>query len=130
MAMGKFVIKKTDTGLVFHLVAGNGEVIGTSEVYRSMESCKNGIKSVIKNSGMASVEDHTAGDYQMLKHPKFEIYLDKSGRYRFRMKATNGQEILASQAYKEKAGCEKGIDSVIHNAKNAPTVIEKPGSPE
>lgn len=123
--MGKFLIKKTETGLVFHLIAGNGETIGTSEVYQSMESCKNGIKSVMKNSQTAAIEDQTVENYEKLKHPKFELYTDKSGHCRFRLKATNGQDILASQAYKEKEGCVNGIHSVVKNALDAPVVIEK-----
>lgn len=47
---------------------------------------------------------------------KFEIYQDKSGGTRFRLKASNGQIILSSQSYKNKAGCLKGIDSVKKNA--------------
>lgn len=44
--MGKFVVRKTNTGIKFDLKAGNGEVIATSEVYSSEASCKNGIASV------------------------------------------------------------------------------------
>ena len=43
---------------------------------------------------------------------KFEVYTDKGGKYRFRLKAGNGQTILASQGYASKSGCENGIDSV------------------
>ena len=48
--MGKFIIKKTNTGIKFDLKAGNGEVIATSEVYNSEASCRNGIESVKKNA--------------------------------------------------------------------------------
>jgi uncharacterized protein YegP (UPF0339 family) len=47
---------------------------------------------------------------------KFEIYKDKAGEYRFRLKASNGQNILASEGYKAKSGCENGIESVKKNA--------------
>ena len=47
---------------------------------------------------------------------KFEIYSDKSGNFRFRLKASNGQIILSSQGYKKRAGCMKGIESVKKNA--------------
>ena len=53
--MGKFVIKKTDAGYHFVLKAGNGEVIATSQVYTSKESCKNGIESVKENAPSADV---------------------------------------------------------------------------
>lgn len=46
----------------------------------------------------------------------FELYKDKAGEYRFRLKASNGQIILASEGYKEKAGCNNGIESVKKNA--------------
>ena len=47
---------------------------------------------------------------------KFEIYQDKAGEYRFRLKAGNGENILASEGYKQKSGCENGIASVQKNA--------------
>ena len=47
---------------------------------------------------------------------KFEIYKDKAGEFRFRLKASNGQAILASEGYKAKAGCTNGIESVKKNA--------------
>jgi len=47
---------------------------------------------------------------------KFEIYKDKAGEYRFRLKAGNGQNILASEGYTSKTGCTSGIDSVKTNA--------------
>ena len=46
---------------------------------------------------------------------KFEIYTDKRGEYRFRLKANNGQSILASEGYKAKASCTNGIESVRKN---------------
>lgn len=47
---------------------------------------------------------------------KFEVYHDKSGAFRFRLKAGNGQIILSSQGYKNRAGCLKGVESVRKNA--------------
>ncbi|WP_412564322.1 YegP family protein [Thalassobius sp. MITS945101] len=47
---------------------------------------------------------------------KFEIYEDKAGEYRFRLKAGNGEIILASEGYKQKASCENGVASVKKNA--------------
>lgn len=49
----------------------------------------------------------------------FEMYKDKSGEFRFRLKAKNGQNILASEAYKQKASCENGIESVKKNSLDA-----------
>ena len=88
--MGKYVIKETKTGFTFRLKAGNGEVIGTSEVYKALASCKNGIASVAKNAPVAAVEDQTVEGFEKAKNPKFEIYTDKAGELRFRLKAGNG----------------------------------------
>lgn len=49
---------------------------------------------------------------------KFEIYNDKRGEFRFRLKASNGQNILASEGYTAKKGCENGIASVQKNCKD------------
>ena len=114
--MGKFVIRTTDTGVKFDLKAGNGEVIATSEVYSSLDACKNGVESVKKNAPVANVENQTVEGYAEQKHPKFEIYQDKAGEFRFRLKATNGQIIAVSEGYKALASCENGIESVKKNA--------------
>lgn len=120
--MGKFVIRATNTGIKFDLKAGNGEVIATSEVYESEASCQKGIQSVMKNAPIANVEDQTAEEIVAAKCPKFEIYTDKAGEYRFRLKATNGQIIAVSEGYKAKASCENGIASVRKNAEAAEVV--------
>jgi len=46
---------------------------------------------------------------------KFEIYKDKAGKHRWRLKAGNGEIILASQGYASKAGAQIGIESVRKN---------------
>ena len=120
--MGKFVIKKTITGIKFDLKAGNGETIATSEVYTTEASCRKGIESVRKNAPVAGVENQTVEGFETVKHPKFEIYLDKAGEYRFRLKATNGEIIAVSEGYKAMAGCENGIASVKKNAPDAEIV--------
>lgn len=120
--MGKFVIRETKTGMKFDLKAGNGEVIATSEVYTSEKACRNGIASVQKNAPVAAVENQTVEGYAMEKHPKFEVYTDKAGEFRFRLKATNGQIIAVSEGYKAMASCMNGIESVKKNAVDAPVV--------
>ena len=47
---------------------------------------------------------------------KFELYKDKKGDFRFRLKATNGQIILSSEGYKAKPSAKNGIESVRKNA--------------
>lgn len=120
--MGKFVVKQVRTGTRFNLVAGNGEVIGVSEVYTTAASCRNGIKSVKKNAPIAPVEDQTVEGFKKEKCPKFEVYVDKAGEFRFRLKARNGEIILASEGYSAKPGCKNGIESVKRNAPEAEIV--------
>ena len=122
--MGKFVIRTVNTGMKFDLKASNGQVIATSEVYTTEAACRNGIESVQKNAPIANVEDQTVENFEALKHPKFEMYQDKAGEYRFRLKATNGQVIAVSEAYSANAGCVNGIESVQKNAVDAEIVEE------
>ncbi len=121
--MGKFVIKATKTGFTFSLKAGNGEIIATGgEVYSSLDSCKNGCASVAKNAPIANIEDQTVEGFATEKNPKFEIYKDKAGEFRFRLKASNGQIIAASEGYVKKDSCKNGIESVKKNAVDAPVI--------
>ena len=120
--MGKFVVKEVKTGFKFDLKAGNGEVIATSEVYTAEQSCLNGIESVRKNAVDAKLEDQTVENFETVTNPKFEVYVDKAGEFRFRLKATNGQVIAVSEGYVAKKNCENGIASVKKNAVDAPVV--------
>ena len=122
--MGKFVIRTVNTGIKFDLKATNGQVIATSEVYTTEAACRNGIESVMKNAPIANVENQTEENFEVMKHPKFEMYEDKSGEFRFRLKATNGQVIAVSEGYTAKAGCLNGIESVQKNAPDAEIVKE------
>lgn len=122
--MGKFVIKKTNTGFNFHVKAANGATIATSEVYKELDACRNGVQSVINSAAVANVEDQTVEGFEEMKHPKFELYKDKSEQFRFRLKARNGEVIAVSEAYTTKANCKNGIASVIKNVADAKTVEE------
>lgn len=121
--MGKFVIKETKSGFRFNLKAGNGEIIASSETYSSESACKNGIASV-KTNCASEIEDQTVEGYIQLKNPKYEVYADKAGEFRFRLKAKNGEIIATSEGYKAKASCIKGIESVKNNAPDAEIVKE------
>ena len=114
--MGKFVINDAKNGVKFNLKAGNGEIIAHSEVYSSLASCKKGIASVIKNAPIAAVEDQTKEGFAKERNPKFEIYADKKGEFRFRLRARNGQNIAASEGYTTMKACQNGIESVRKNA--------------
>ncbi len=122
--MSKFVIRNVSSGIKFDLKAANHQVILTSEVYTTEAACRNGIESIRKNAPIANVEDQTVEGYEAVTHPKFEMYEDKAGEYRFRLKARNGEIIGVSEGYKSKASCENGIDSVKKNAPEAEVVEE------
>jgi len=122
--MGKFVVKATKTGFVFNLKAGNGEVIAVSEVYSTESACMKGIESVKKNAVDAKLEDQTVAEAAAVTNPKFEVYTDKAGEFRFRLKARNGEIIATGEGYKAKASCLNGIDSIRRNAPDADVVKE------
>lgn len=122
--MGKFVIRTVPSGIKFDLKAGNGEVIATSEVYTSMDACHKGIASVQKNAVTANLENQTVPEYKNELNPKFQVYTDKAGEYRFRLTAKNGQVIAVSEGYKALASCLNGVESVRKNAPDA-TIVEE-----
>lgn len=120
--MGKFVIVVNEKGDPhFNLIATNGQIIGTSETYKSLASCKNGIAAV-KRCAEGGIDDTTVEGGEKVKHPKFVIKTDKGGKYRFSLKARNGEVILSSQGYASKDTCLNGINSVKKNAPDAPIV--------
>lgn len=116
--MGYFVIKTVATGVKFDLRASNGEVIATSEVYKTAAACCKGVQSVITNAVKAKIEDQTEA-VRPLTNPKFELYADKAGLFRFRLRSRNGAIIAVSEAYNSKIGCLDGIESVKNNVISA-----------
>lgn len=114
-SLGTFKIRQTRSGCKFDLVASNGEILATSEVYSSLDSCAKGIKSVQKNAS-APTEDQTEKDYAPIRNPKYEVYIDKAGEYRFRLKLANGQVILVSQAHISRENCLSTIERIKASA--------------
>jgi uncharacterized protein YegP (UPF0339 family) len=53
---------------------------------------------------------------------KFELYTDAAGKFRFRLKAGNGEIIAVGEAYESKAGALNGIESIKKNAADATLV--------
>ena len=126
--MGKFVIKNAKNGLKFDLKAANGQVIASSQVYKHKKTCLNGTASVMKNAPDAALEDQTVEGYVKQKCPKFEVYQDKKGEFRFRLKATNGQIIAVSEGYKTMKSCLNGVSSVRKNAPDAAIIEPAPAA--
>lgn len=113
--MSKFLIRAVPSGVKFDLTASNGQVIATSEAYRTEAACRKGIASVIKNAPLAPLaplENQTEEGCRSLPNPKFELFRDRSGGYRFRLRARNGGIIATSEHYVAKAACLDGIASV------------------
>ena len=125
ISKGKYEIKRTnDKGYMFNVWAANYQVIAKSQTYTSMSACKTGINSVTNTAAIAAIEDQTLQNVKEEKCPKFQIYLDKGGKFRFNLLAKNGQNVLAcTQGYTTKPACKNGIQSVIANA-GAMVVVE------
>lgn len=121
---GKFVINIEDKHFRFHLKAGNGEVILSSQPYSSLAGCEKGIESIRTNAPIAPIEDQTIEGFTIEKNPKFEMYQYRNGDYRFRLKAKNGELIGTGQRYKSKSGCQNGIDSIKKNSEDS-TIVEE-----
>ncbi len=96
-------------------------MICKSEMYKALASAKNGIESVRKNVD-SKIEDQTVEGYEKVKYPKWEVYVDKAGEYRFRLCASNGENIAASEGYVRKDSALNGIDSIRRNAPEAEVV--------
>ena len=113
--MGRFRIKPVATGYKFDLLAANGQIIATSEVYETEAACRKGIHSVCNSAPKAKFADLTE-DGKLPTNPRFELFLDKAGGYRFRLRSRNGQVIAVSEDYTTREACENGIESVKKNA--------------
>lgn len=121
--MGKYVITTTANGKVrFDLLAGNGEIILSSQVYQARKGALKGINSVVKNAPIAPVLDTTDEKAKPVKNPKFEIKKAKNDEVYFELIAANGQPIGISETYTTMAALKNGIKSV---KKNAASKIEK-----
>ena len=95
--MGRFSVKQTSDGrYMFNLIANNNRVISSSQTYASVANAKIGVESVRINCAVP-VEDQTVEGFEVLKHPKYEVYLDVGGKPRFKLKASNGEIIAVSR---------------------------------
>ena len=119
----RFEIKIAKNGdYMFNLFAPNGRIVATSETYTTLQNCKNGIASVKRNA-CVHVEDQTQEEQKTLLCPKYELFLDKEEKFRFRLRASNGEIICVSQAYTVKASAQTGIASIAENAPIAEVLV-------
>lgn len=106
--MAKFEISTRKNGeFQFNLKASNGEIILSSEGYKTKDACIKGVESVKKNSAVEA---------------RFEKAVANNGKPFFNLKATNGQVVGASQMYSSEATRDNGIASVMKNAPTAEIV--------
>jgi uncharacterized protein YegP (UPF0339 family) len=104
---GKFELKKSSNGkFFFNLLAGNGQIVLTSEMYESKPSANNGIESVKKNASDAA---------------RFEKLVNQGGKPYFVLKSGNHQVIGQSQGYASEAARDAGIAAVGAAAAGAAT---------
>jgi uncharacterized protein YegP (UPF0339 family)/uncharacterized surface protein with fasciclin (FAS1) repeats len=111
----------------FHLKAANGQIIAVSQSYGTKESALKGIASIKKNAPIANTADLTPGATVaesthkpgIIQDTVFEIQFNAPDRFRFHLKAANGQIIAVSQSYLSKQSAENGIESVKKNAPSA-----------
>ena len=105
---GKFELYKgADNQWYFRLKAPNGEIILTSEGYKSKQGATGGIESVRKNAQLENIETRTS----------------KAGQPYFVVKAENNEVIGMSQMYKRQSSCNKGAQSVVNYASEAEIVV-------
>jgi uncharacterized protein YegP (UPF0339 family)/large-conductance mechanosensitive channel len=110
--MPKFQVYKDTAGKYrFRLRADNNKIVAVGEAYEQYAGCINGIKSIQKNF-KAPVEDTTV-EGQRFSNPKFQVYKDNAGKFRFHLFARNGEIIAdSSEGYETKDACFNGIDVV------------------
>lgn len=102
---GKFELKQAKNGdFHFNLLAGNGQIILSSEMYKTKASAVNGIESVQKNA---------------LDDARYDRLTSSNGKPYFVLKAANHQIIGQSQMYESEASRDNGIESVKKNAPDA-----------
>ena len=98
---GKFEIKRAkDKEYYFNLLAHNGEVILTSEMYRSKTGAKKGVAAVQANAADPS---------------RYDRRINKRKEHYFVLKAANHRIIGCSEMYSGTTAMEKGIKSVVKN---------------
>lgn len=108
--VANFEVLETASGeSYFNLVAGNGEIIGTSETYASASNADRAVKTVVGLLSKASEGAATTGN------AKFDTFQGQDGKHYFNLRAGNGQVVLQSQGYASSSGAKKGIESVKTN---------------
>jgi uncharacterized protein YegP (UPF0339 family) len=112
--MGKYVIRKSKTGFYFNVEATNGQVIATAQQYKSKPSCKKAIDA-LKKLAKSPIEDLTIKDGPKYPNPKWQVYQDRKKEFRFRLVASNGNNLIWGEGYSTMQACKAGVLSVQAN---------------
>lgn len=103
-ALGKWAIKhKGNNEYMAYLLASNGEVLLTSEVYTTIEGAKTGIETIKKNIALDN----------------FEVVRDKAGRFFYKLKTTANRLLCVGEVYASRQSCNSAIESVKRFAPSA-----------
>ena len=103
---GKFLVKQEKTGFIYQLVASNGRVIATSNIYKSKESC------------LEACEKFRTCVYD----GAFYVYKDKNNKYQFKLYNKQSRLVLAGEVYAEKHRAISVVESIKKHAKFAVVV--------
>ncbi len=120
---GTVEVYKGKNDFYFSFRASNNILIGRSQGYTTKEACKRGVMAVMTAAEVADIRDSVKADDEKTYKPAFgkavfEIYMDKEGKYRWRLYAKNQQNILASKGYASKAGAKRAVQSLKKIAAN------------
>jgi uncharacterized protein YegP (UPF0339 family) len=100
----------------FNMIAANGQVIGSSELYSTKSNAERGARTVralvrLLRAPLATKAAPT--------HQAFEIFKGEDGQVYFRLRSANGEIMLSSEGYVAKSGAENGVASVKANGADA-----------
>lgn len=111
----QFDVKEASNGdYYFNLLAQNGAIIGTSELYASKSNAERGGRTV-----RALVRISRSSSVGAMRRESFELFKGEDGKSYFHLRAANGEILLGSQAYTAIGSARTGIASVLANGKQA-----------
>jgi len=111
------VYKDASEKFRFRLRADDDDIVAVGEAYEQHASCLNGIKSVQKNC-KSEIEDLTIEGGPKVSNPKYQIFKDASDKFRFHLRASNGEIIAESEGYQTKEECLNAVE-IVKNSGNA-----------
>lgn len=119
--------RSRDNRFVYVIRAANTQLIAKgAQTYASLSTCKSAVASVAKIAKTVPVEDRTNISNEKYKYPKFELYIDNEDKFRFRLCASNGQNLLTcARGYTQKTACKNAIASVVTNCRGEIVITEE-----